>query len=825
MINNRIFEALSCGNVVISDYSDILNETFGEVLQFVRQPEDIDLVLQQLMDPSFADYFEQLRNRGRELILSRHTWSHRVLQIIDFFTSLQGTASSSPTLLQRTRKSEIACNAFHNTPQSNSFIPPVFKSTTTTSGRGGGGIPLLAWVVSDHLASHPDYLLLIRASIQNFFADNYLIHEYSEVEWLAILQEAATYEEYTHRDDTGTNAGDSEEQRECGPDKLSVVAQYSVVLGVMSHLDVLHRGFIAFHQWHRDAYNDEAIVVTPCRDRAAQRLGGQIPSSEILDRTQQKYVAYILGIDVEHSRYNLQRFTAEGRDNRGVYVSELFDMVLFRDGYEKRLVANLEQESYAPLVQQWCCDDCHMNEREGVQLRNSPFQNRTCSFPSSTERMNEFKWQICFGVWEDSVGVDSDQESGDTEVSSSSSLYNVAICLWSQSGFCTARQRARYIPPRVNYTLLLVGGSLSDWTSCCEQDPGRLQEPDIEGDGEGEPSTAPLSCVLDAIPLARVVHVAHGQSKGIVERLQHATELFLIYDDNVPTSILKKGDLKEGSNFHMENCDNSEHNDNIVNTVDEEDRVFNTALHNKNTIHDSIWPLLFGAIFKKSLRLSKQPSAHISDLIEEVAWNRLPVLLQWQRVMSIVVTFGSFKTSGEFVANYINPKHGNDVQNTNPATSAHDMSTSFAEDKLLVYVNFHNFIPGLDGQACFFHDGILSVCRYSRNLYLLDVNLHHLQWSAADLERAAANTASTHITKTTNLRIELRGVLYLQFFYVIEQTYSFCLPNPFYGHNSEANQTLISPWTQCVNGTMNPDFDASLQQKYLESPAGGLAKL
>ena len=50
MINNRIFEALSCGNVVISDYSDILNETFGEVLQFVHQPEDIDIVLQQLMD-------------------------------------------------------------------------------------------------------------------------------------------------------------------------------------------------------------------------------------------------------------------------------------------------------------------------------------------------------------------------------------------------------------------------------------------------------------------------------------------------------------------------------------------------------------------------------------------------------------------------------------------------------------------------------------------------------------------------------------------------------------------------------------------------------
>ena len=855
MINNRIFEALSCGNVVISDYSDILNETFGEVLQFVHQPEDIDIVLQQLMDPLHAQDFQRLRDRGRELIISRHTWNHRVLEILDLFSSLKAAVFTSLVTLQRKRSTEIAVRSGTARRPREAFVArsirpgsPVGSGVSGDSNRGdscdsdcsGSSIPHLAWVVSDHLTAHLDYLLSVRAAIDNFFADKYVVHEYSTAEWLALLEEAARPSHHSDFDDTSAGAGTGGQEGELSSHALLVISQYSVVVAVMSHLDTLHRGFIAFHQWHRDAYHDTAITVTPTGAHASS-------SSDGLDRTLQKYLTYLLGVDEEHSRQTLQTFTAEGRDNRGVYLSELFDEILFRDDFERGLVSALEKESYSPMIKYFCGimeeteEERNTPRQSSFRLRNTAFHNRTCDYPSNTEKMNKYRWQICFGTWKYSseavaeVTHTTEPDPADV-VNSSSALHNIAICLWSQKMFCTARQRTRYLSPQVNYTLLLVGGALSDWTSTCERlyQEGRVGEESPQ-DPPSSTSSSSSSCVLDSVPLAQVVHVQHSHVAGIVERLHQATELFFIYDENIPTSILKtetSGVDKTVSSHDKSNDENGNDGD---------------TLPNKNTIHDVIWPLLFGAEFQKSIRLSKQPSAHMSQLIADGAWNRLSLQVQWQRVMDILLTFGSFRTTGEFVANYVNPPL--DAVATKAVTGADSSSSfppppppeapqtpppSFNPDKLLVFIHFQNFIPGLDGQACFFHDGVMSACRYSRDRYMLDIDLHRLSWSEADWQHAAANSAVTHITKTTTLRIELRGVLYVHYFYVMEESYTFCVPNPFYdsssGSSSDWNATYsqsvdsavevpASPYTQqdCVNGTENPLFDRRLQQQYRDS--------
>ena len=732
MINNRIFEALACGSVVITDYSDILNDTFGEVLQFVHEPSDVNDIFEQLMNVRNDNYFQSIRKRGRELIESGHTWSHRVIEILDFYSSLR---SESSMILDNSRAMDISTHASR-----------VFKGECGSSDKSRDecsssevSVPLLAWVVSDHLLSHPDYLLSVHRSIDLFFQSKYIVHQFTASEFVSLLQSAAGQAPSTdYKDALSPRAA------------LQLVSQYSIIFGVMSHFDDLHMGFISFHQWHSNTNGNLAINVK------------NQTSSQVLDRTQQKYVAFVLGVDEKRSVDTLDKYLSSEMDNRGIYLSELFDMILFRDLFEKELVSSIEEASQYRVLKQVCeaYSNVAKDDRNKLLLQ-SAFQNRSCDFPIISKNDQEIKWQICFGVWERGKTTSDLTDRADADVMG---LKNVALCLWSQWSFCIAKERTKYIATNVNYTLLLLGGSLADWTSSC----------DIASDGEGS-----NTCVLDAISLAQVLHVRDGNAERVFDVLSQATEIFFLYDENLPKNSSPSGYMKR------------------------------TGL-------DVIWPLLFGAVFNKSMRLSEQPAAHISYLIENEAWHTIPVLQQWQRMLSVVLTFGTCKTSGRFIANYVNhiPKEDGATRIEKGYSRAGDGSF-FSDDKLMVFVHFTNFVPGLDGQACFFHDDIFSNCRYSREVYLLEVDLHKLPWTTEELRLAASQSTSAFVTKSTKLRVELRGFLYLQHFYVIEQTYVFCLPNPF--HDSDKIASKDFQGNLCVNGTNNVDFDLTLQEQYLSS--------
>jgi GT2 family glycosyltransferase/spore maturation protein CgeB len=79
-ISNRVYDALACGTLVLSDAVPGLTERFGDAVACFDSPDD----LHELIDRLLADPHE-LRRRGelgRELVLERHTFAHRVDELL-----------------------------------------------------------------------------------------------------------------------------------------------------------------------------------------------------------------------------------------------------------------------------------------------------------------------------------------------------------------------------------------------------------------------------------------------------------------------------------------------------------------------------------------------------------------------------------------------------------------------------------------------------------------------------------------------------------------------------------------------------------------------
>jgi GT2 family glycosyltransferase/spore maturation protein CgeB len=90
-ISNRIYDALACGAFVISDEVPGLKERFGDAVECFGSP----LELRELIDRFLADPDERHRRGelGRELVLERHTFAHRVdglLAVLEEHMSAQG---------------------------------------------------------------------------------------------------------------------------------------------------------------------------------------------------------------------------------------------------------------------------------------------------------------------------------------------------------------------------------------------------------------------------------------------------------------------------------------------------------------------------------------------------------------------------------------------------------------------------------------------------------------------------------------------------------------------------------------------------------------
>jgi glycosyltransferase involved in cell wall biosynthesis len=95
IVSNRVFDALACGALVISDHLPELGERFGDAVVTYRTPED----LRTRIDALLADPAQRAERaaRGRELVLRQHTFRHRVDALLASIAPLK-TPSAQPIL-------------------------------------------------------------------------------------------------------------------------------------------------------------------------------------------------------------------------------------------------------------------------------------------------------------------------------------------------------------------------------------------------------------------------------------------------------------------------------------------------------------------------------------------------------------------------------------------------------------------------------------------------------------------------------------------------------------------------------------------------------
>jgi spore maturation protein CgeB len=79
-ISNRIYDALACGALVLSDDVPGMAERFGDAVATYGSAEQ----LRELIDRLLADPAERRRRaaRGRAIVLAAHTFSHRVDELL-----------------------------------------------------------------------------------------------------------------------------------------------------------------------------------------------------------------------------------------------------------------------------------------------------------------------------------------------------------------------------------------------------------------------------------------------------------------------------------------------------------------------------------------------------------------------------------------------------------------------------------------------------------------------------------------------------------------------------------------------------------------------
>jgi O-antigen biosynthesis protein len=83
-ISNRIYDALACGTLVLSDDVPGLSERFGEAVAVYRTAEELHELIERLLgDPSESRRRGEL---GRATVLAEHTFAHRVDELLAIVT-------------------------------------------------------------------------------------------------------------------------------------------------------------------------------------------------------------------------------------------------------------------------------------------------------------------------------------------------------------------------------------------------------------------------------------------------------------------------------------------------------------------------------------------------------------------------------------------------------------------------------------------------------------------------------------------------------------------------------------------------------------------
>ncbi|CAN0004821.1 unnamed protein product [Ectocarpus sp. 4 AP-2014] len=154
MVNNRVFEALSCGAAVVSDAFPVAEEVFGDHVFFYRQPGDaaravkVGLLL-ELRTLAFVRKHDAYRTstdyqRGWELVLSKHTFASRVVTIL--------SSMDEVVALKNQEEASAAGEASSATARRLASLPGEATAAATAGGdlpaRGAAGADAVAAAVN-----------------------------------------------------------------------------------------------------------------------------------------------------------------------------------------------------------------------------------------------------------------------------------------------------------------------------------------------------------------------------------------------------------------------------------------------------------------------------------------------------------------------------------------------------------------------------------------------------------------------------------------------------------------------------------------------------
>jgi hypothetical protein len=88
MVNNRVFEALACEAVLISDFFPSLETQFGQHILYAKGAGDVTKHLESVLGRD-RELMVSMGARGRSFVAEKHTWKQRAVQIQQFRLRIQ----------------------------------------------------------------------------------------------------------------------------------------------------------------------------------------------------------------------------------------------------------------------------------------------------------------------------------------------------------------------------------------------------------------------------------------------------------------------------------------------------------------------------------------------------------------------------------------------------------------------------------------------------------------------------------------------------------------------------------------------------------------
>jgi GT2 family glycosyltransferase/spore maturation protein CgeB len=97
--SNRMFDALACGGVVVSDHVPGIEELFNGAVATYRDADDLRASVERLLT-DHAERRDRSR-RGREAVVARHTFDHRAAELVRLLRQLPARASATAVTRMR----------------------------------------------------------------------------------------------------------------------------------------------------------------------------------------------------------------------------------------------------------------------------------------------------------------------------------------------------------------------------------------------------------------------------------------------------------------------------------------------------------------------------------------------------------------------------------------------------------------------------------------------------------------------------------------------------------------------------------------------------